>query len=103
MGVEGRPNTKRIRAINQQEQMCRERPQIWENTRTDGRIYQGDALKHTFTKKYHNVSFWCVAKGRKGSTTADVNVCWMAVGETRKRRKLNYRKRSKHFFPPWNL
>lgn len=25
-------------------------------TRTDGHIYQGDTLKHTFTKKYHNVS-----------------------------------------------
>lgn len=26
------------------------------HTRTDGHIYQGDILKHTFTKKYHNVS-----------------------------------------------
>lgn len=34
----------------------RERPRFWENTRTDGRVYQGDTLKHTFTKKYHNVS-----------------------------------------------
>ncbi len=29
---------------------------LGKNTRTDGCIHQGDTLKHTFTKKYHNVS-----------------------------------------------
>lgn len=67
-------------------------------TRTDGRVYQGDTLKHTFTKKHHNVSSGASPKaGNEVQQQMSAFVGWPGVVRWRNKRaeNLNYRKRSK--------
>lgn len=82
----------------------RERPQFWENTRTDGHIYQGDTLKHTFTKKHHNVSSGVSPKAENEvQQQMSTFVGWpgsRTLEKTSERRTLNYREQSKLFSPP---
>ena len=62
---------------------------LGKNTRTDGRIYQGDTLKHTFTKKYHNVSSGVSPKAEnKVQQQMSSFVRWLGVVRWRKRARL---------------